>query len=86
MTHHSPDASNISAALELLNANGFDRIADAIQILMNEAMQIERSEYLGAAPYERTGSRRGYANGFKPKQLQTRERWSGQRSQGPALV
>ena len=44
MTSHETDATNISLALELLASNGFDRIADALQILMNEAMLIERSE------------------------------------------
>ena len=47
-------------------------MASALQILVNEAMKIERSEVLGAQPYERTSERRGYANGFKPKTLATR--------------
>ena len=72
MTSHETDATNISLALELLASNGFDRIADALQILMNEAMLIERSEYLGAQRYERTDSRSGYANGFKAKRLRSR--------------
>ena len=36
------------------------------------AMQLERSEFLGAEAYERTASRRGYRNGFKGKRIQTR--------------
>jgi transposase-like protein len=40
--------------------------------LVNEAAKIERAEFLGAAPYERTASRRDYANGFKPKIVLTR--------------
>ena len=47
-------------------------MAGAIRILLNEAMLIERSTYLGAAPYERVDSRRGHANGFKPKTVKTR--------------
>ena len=47
-------------------------MAQAIQIFVNEAMKIERSEVLGAQPYERTSERHGYANGFKPKTLATR--------------
>ena len=42
------------------------------QRLLNEAMKVERAEALGADPYERTPERTGYANGFKPKTLQTR--------------
>ena len=40
--------------------------------LFNVAMQLERSEFLGAEAYERTESRRGYRNGFKGKGIQTR--------------
>ncbi len=53
-------------------------MARAIEILVNEAMKIERNEALGAQPYERTDERRGYANApvtrkhCKPKTLQTR--------------
>jgi transposase-like protein len=47
-------------------------MAEAIEILMNEAMKLERSEVLGARPHERTESRRGYANGFKPKRVNSR--------------
>jgi len=39
---------------------------------MNEAMRIERSEFLQAAPYQRSEERVGYANGFKDKTVDTR--------------
>jgi transposase-like protein len=58
--------------LELLADYGFDGMAQAMQILLNEAMKLERSQVLGAQPYERTLERRGYANGYKPKTLETR--------------
>jgi len=72
MTHHEPDSTTIHHVLELLTQNGFSELSGALELLFNEAMKIERSTYLGAAPYERSGSRRGYANGFKPKKLKTR--------------
>ena len=34
-------------------------------------MQIERERFLGAGHYERTPERRGYANGTKPKRIDT---------------
>ena len=34
--------------------------------------QAEREKYLGVAPYQRSPERRGHANGFKPKTVQTR--------------
>jgi putative transposase len=72
MTHHTPEPTNLRLALELLNEHGFDGMANALQILFNEAMKIERSQYLGASPYERSDDRRGHANGFKPKTVTTR--------------
>lgn len=64
--------SAIYDAVELLKDNGFDGVAEAVTVLMNAAMVAERSEYLGARPYERSEDRRGYANGFKGKTVKTR--------------
>ena len=72
MPHHDSDRTTISLALELLTQNGFGGMADALQLLLNEAMLIERSEYLGANPYERIDDRRGCNNGFNPKPVSTR--------------
>ena len=72
MPRHTPDATTFDSALELLTENGFEGLSRALELLLNEAMRLERSEYLGAGPYERTGARRGYANGFKPKQIKSR--------------
>ena len=58
--------------LQLLSEHGFDGMSEAIEILMNEAMKLERSETLGALPYQRSESRRGYANGFKSKTVNSR--------------
>ena len=38
-------------------------------MLLNSAMVAERSDYLGAAPYERSANRVSYANGYKDKAL-----------------
>ncbi len=72
MPHHSPDPIAFTNALELLAEHGFDGMAQALQILLNEAMELERSAFLKAGPYERSDERRGFANGFKPKRLATR--------------
>ncbi len=57
----------IDGAVELLKVNGFDGLADAVTVLLNSAMVAERSDYLGAAPYERSVNRVSYANGYKDK-------------------
>jgi len=64
--------SPIHDAVELLKTNGFDALAEAVTVLINSAMVAERSDYLGAAAYERSAHRVGYANGYKDKQLKTR--------------
>ena len=64
--------SPIDGAVELLKSNGFDALAEAVTVLLNTAMVAERSDYLGAAPYERSAQRIGYANGYKDKHLKTR--------------
>ncbi len=61
-----------SDAVEVLMSTGMDGLAGAVEILLNEAMRIERSHYLGVGPYERSDERVSHANGFKPKQLDTR--------------
>ena len=62
----------IDGAVELLKTNGFDGLAEAVTVLLNSAMVAERSEHLGAAPYERSAQRVDYANGYKDKFLKTR--------------
>jgi len=47
-------------------------MAAAIETLLNEAMKLERSAFLGAGPFVRTENRRGYANGYKPKRVKSR--------------
>ena len=58
--------------LEYLTEQGLDGLPNLMRALMNEAMRIERENYLGAKPYERTAKRQGHANGFKPKTVKTR--------------
>jgi transposase-like protein len=57
---------------ELVNDNGFDILPDLLQLIFNTAMEVERENHLRATSYQRTPERRGYANGFKPKTVQTR--------------
>ena len=54
----------VSEVMELIIEDGFNGMDRAFSILFNEAMKVERSRALRADPYERTGQRLGYANGF----------------------
>ena len=49
---HQMQSNELSEAVQLLADNGFEGMANAMQILLNEAMRLERSEYIGAEPYE----------------------------------
>jgi len=69
---HREDLTPVDRALTALAEDGFDGMAGAIAVLMNEAMKIERSHFLGAELHERTAERRGHANGYKPKSVRTR--------------
>ena len=71
MTHQN-QSSEIAAVVQLLAAEGFEGMANAMQVLLNEAVKLERAEYLNAAPYQRTEDRRSYANGFKDKTVNSR--------------
>jgi len=67
MTHQS----DYTFPAELLE-QGLDGIPELLRLIINQAMHAERSKYLQAGDYERTEERRGHANGYKPKTVQTR--------------
>ncbi len=69
---HQMQSNDLNDAVQLLADNGFEGMANAMQILFNEAMKLERTEYIGAEPYQRTDQRRAYANGFKSKTVSSR--------------
>ena len=62
----------IEQIMEIIIEQGFGGMDQAMTILMNEAMKIERSGVLQANAYERTLNRQGYANGYKPKHVKSR--------------
>lgn len=58
--------------VSLVAEQGTEAMAAAFVTILELAMKAEREQTLGAAPYQRTDERRGYANGFKPKTIDTR--------------
>ena len=71
MTHHT-DPELLNNVLQLLTDQGHTGFAEGLRLLVNEAMRVERHHVLQAQPYERTETRKGYANGYKPKTLASR--------------
>jgi transposase-like protein len=71
MTHQA-HPSVTREVVQVLAEHGFDGMAQAMELLINECMKIERQQALGVGPYQRSAARHGQANGFKPKRLKTR--------------
>jgi transposase-like protein len=70
--NHNQNDSLLNQIVNQISLNGGDSLAEAVRLMLNHAMQIERSNALGAKPYERSDKRKGRANGFKPKTVDTR--------------
>lgn len=72
MISNSTFAPVINALVEELAHQGLDGLSELLSRLFNELMKAEREHAIQAAPYERTEARKGYANGFKDKTVQSR--------------
>lgn len=55
-----------------LIGQGTEGLKPVLELLLNAAMKIEREQFLQASAHERSEERVGYANGYKPKAIQTR--------------
>lgn len=64
--------NTIESLMASVSEKGFEGMQESFQILMNEALKVERARFLGALPYERSSEREGYGNGFKNKSVKTR--------------
>jgi transposase-like protein len=71
MTHQA-HPSVVREVVQVLAEHGFEGMAQAMELFINECMKIERQQALGVGPYQRGEARHGQANGFKPKRLKTR--------------
>jgi transposase-like protein len=72
MISNSTYAPIINALIEQMSQQGLNGLSEVLSRLFNELMKAEREHVLEATPYERTEARKGYANGFKDKTIQTR--------------
>lgn len=62
----------LASLLPLLTSGDANRFREALQLLVNASMVLERQQHLRAEPFERTEVRNGHANGFKDKTFWTR--------------
>ena len=61
----------VDALMEQLIESGPDGLAAAFVAMLNLAMRMERERANGALAYERSAARTAYANGYKPKKIDT---------------
>ena len=61
----------VAELMDQLIAHGPERMGEVFAGLFNLALQLERERFLAAGRYERTPARRGYANGYKAKRIDT---------------
>ena len=64
-----------SAVSELLDAfragDGVDLIRESVRLVLQELIEVEAAEVIGAGPYERTDTRVTERNGSRPRLLAT---------------
>src|SRR5215207_3348028 len=66
--HRRTDAQMVQEVL--LDDTGF--LVEDVQRVLQEILEAEMTEHVGAAPYERVAERKGHRNGHKPRALRTR--------------
>jgi putative transposase len=66
--HRKPE---VEAAQEIL-LDDADFLREIVQRVLQEVLEAQMTEHIGAAPYERTAARKGHRNGHKPRALRTR--------------
>ena len=65
--------SALSEILEAFRAgDGVDLIRDSVRIALQELIEFEATEHIGAAPYERSADRTVERNGHRPRMLTTK--------------
>ena len=60
----------VQGSLLLLDDPGF--LKEIVERVLQELLEAEMTEHVGAAPYERSAERKGHRNGHKPRMLRTR--------------
>jgi transposase-like protein len=66
--HRKPDAEVAQGVL--LDDPSF--LKEIVERVLQELLEVEMTEHVGAAPYERSENRTGRRNGYKPRTLRTR--------------
>src|SRR3712207_9371091 len=66
---HRSLAEEVAQGILLDDPGIFKEIVESV---LQELLEVEMTEHVGAAPYERSERRTGHRNGYKPRALRTR--------------
>ena len=66
------DATSNSVLLQEALLNDPEFLRRVVQNVLQRLLEAEIAQHLRAEPYERSSERKGYRNGYKPRQLKTR--------------
>ncbi len=64
--------TGVAAATQSILTDDPDFLRLIVERVIQEILETEMTAHLNAEPYERSPERRGYRNGYKPRQLNTR--------------
>lgn len=64
--------NELKAVWQEAAATGEDGMRRMMERVVQQVLEAEMTSFLGADAYERTGERKGYRNGYKPRTLKTR--------------
>lgn len=70
--NHVTKSNAISPILEALSQSGLGGMLEAMQVVINQALLLERERFIGVGRYERSEDRRDQSNGFKSKTIKSR--------------
>ena len=89
MTHQA-HPSVTREVVQVLAEHGFDGMAEAMELLINDCMKIERQQAHSVGPYQRGDARQGQANGSSPGDSRHRASancdWLCRRSEGRSSI
>jgi transposase-like protein len=68
--HHRKVSKELRQEEILLDDPGF--LKEIVREVLQQVLEVEMTQHIGAAPYQRTQERKGYRNGYKERTLKTR--------------
>ena len=71
MKNNQINASEKDLLQEMIQKAVNESMSGAVEFMYNRLMLLQREQFIGAGPYERSDDRDGYANGFKPLKVKT---------------